>query len=276
MALSSTPAIRPRPSWPRQGQTRILSYEVLAAALRRPRRHDRQARHGRERPVRDRRRARAGLRVAVSPRRQRRADARHLPLLAPGFLRRQSHERVAADRRAAQAGVHDRAGAVAGRCGRGRFAQALPGQGIRGTSFPRRAHVRRSGGRRAAGDSRPDGRGDVCPADRLRERREPAARPRRRARARAGGPRRAGRHALAAAPATAGREPHDFRRRGAPGSPARPVRRGSADPARTAQPASSGHRHDRSRRPRVCRAERHRRGGAVRHAPRRFGRRGRT
>ena len=56
-------------------------------------------------------------------------------------------ERVAADRRAAQAGVHDRAGAVAGRCGRGRLAQALPGQGIRGTSLPRRAHVRRSGGR---------------------------------------------------------------------------------------------------------------------------------
>ena len=156
---------------------------VLAAPLRRRRIDRRQVDRVRQRPRRDRRRARAGIRAAVSARHQRRSPSRH-PGRQPRQLRdRFAQQRLPARRGEAEAGRQLRAGAVGARSALRRSAIALPDQADLEHEPAHRADARGPGRRRAAAARRADGRGDLRAADRLRERRQPAAGPRLGARA---------------------------------------------------------------------------------------------
>ena len=89
---------------------------------------------------------------------------------------RVAHQRVPARHRPAEARACDRAGAGAARRVSARTcAQQFPIKETAGIHFRVDADARRSGRRRAARRAGADGRGAVRAADRLRERREPAA-----------------------------------------------------------------------------------------------------
>ena len=180
---------------------------ILAAALRRQRGGRRHASIRSAAAGRDRRRARAGLRAAVSARTQRRARAaicgRRCASTSPAARASTSSLRVigAAESRTSRSRRRRRRWTRWPRiCG------AVPDQEDR--RHPLRVEpMQEDWCRRAAGDPRADGRGDVRAADRVRQRRESAAGARRGARARAGRARGARRQPLAAGAAAARREP---------------------------------------------------------------------
>ena len=149
---------------------------VLGAALRR-RSEGAGPAHSRRSASGDRWRARARARADVPAWRQRRAASRLLGGQSSELRQREpQYLRPAADR-PAEAGRDAGTGAGSGGIGRDEASAGLSAAGHRRVLRAAGADARHPGRRGPAGDSRADGRRHFSPADRLRQRREPAAGP---------------------------------------------------------------------------------------------------